>query len=161
MSDRLALTQLVDDVPVKIYERTAMVPNPAISMIPTPMVIETFYVLPAPDWPKVRIRARRGLARLFYRFGRRTGLTHDDERFNAAFRVDSEDVDFAILLLRPELQAFLLEKTNVDWSAGHGAIKLFYRGRLRRDRVGRSLERLRRFRDLIDDELFTFSASTS
>ncbi len=161
MSDRHALTQLVDEVPVKIYERTAMMPNPALYMIPMGTVIETFYVLPAPEWPKVRIRARRGLARLFYRFGRRTGLVLDDERFNAAFRVDSEDDDFAILLLSPELQAFLLEKTNVDWSAGHGAIKLFYRGGLRRNRVDRSLERLRRFRDLIDDELFTLSASTS
>lgn len=158
MSDRLALTQLLDDTPVEIYERTAMIPN---GMTVTPTVYETFYILPAPDWPKVRIRARRGLARVFYRFGRRPGLVLDDERFNAAFRVDSEDDEFAILLLRPELQAFLLEKTNVDWSAGRGAIKLFYRGRLRRDRVDRSLERLRRFRDGIDDELFTFSASTS
>ena len=161
MSDRLALTRLLGDVPVEIYERTGMMPNPALSMIPTPTVFEIFYVLPAPNWPKVRIRARRGLGRLFYRFGRRTGLMLDDERFNAAFRVDSEDDDFAILLLGPQLQAFLLEKTNVDWSAGRGAIKLFYRGGLRRNRVDRSLERLRRFRDLIDDELFTFSASAS
>ncbi len=89
MPDRLALTRLLDDVPVEIYERTEMMPNPALGMIPTPTVFETLYVLPAPDWPKVRIRARRGLARLFYRFSRRTGLLLDDERFNAAFRVDS------------------------------------------------------------------------
>ncbi len=146
MPDRLALTQLLDDVPVEIYER--------IVMTPTPAVYETFYVLPAPDWPKVRIRARRGFSRLLYRLGRRTGLMLDDERFNAAFRVDSEDEDFAILLLSPQLQAFLLEKTNVDWSAGRGAIKVFYRGPLRRSRVERSLERLRCFRDLIDGELF-------
>ena len=81
----------------------------------------------------------------------------DDERFNAAFRVDSEDDDFAFLMLNTDLQSFLLKKTNVDWSAGRGALKLFYRGRLRRNRVDRSLERLRRFRDLIDVELFTFS----
>ncbi len=65
--------------------------------------------------------------------------------------------DFAALLLSPELQAFLLEKTNVSWSAGRGAIKLFYRGGLKRKRVDQSLERIRRFRDLIDAELFTFS----
>ena len=146
MPDRLALTILLDDQPVEIYER--------IVMTPTPAVIETFYVLPAPDWPKVRIRARRGLASLLYRFGLKPGLVLDDERFNAAFRVDSEDSEFAVLLLSPELQAFLLEKTSVDWSAGRGAIKLFYRGRLRRGRVDRSLGRLRRFRDLIDNELF-------
>ena len=161
MADRLALTRLLDDVPVEIYERSAMIPNPALGMIPTTTVFETFYVLPAPDWPKVRIRARRVLGRLLYRFGLRTGLMLDNERFNASFRVDSADDDFAILLLSPELQAFLLEKTNVDWSAGSGAIKLFYRGGLKKSRVDRSLERLRRFRDLIDEELFTFGESTS
>lgn len=160
MPDRLAMTRLLDDVPVKIYERSAMMPNPALGMIPMPSVYELFYVYPAPNWPKVRIRARRGLGRLFYRFGRRKGLVLDNDQFNASFRVDCADEDFAILLLNPELQAFLLEKTNVDWSAGHGAIKLFYRGQLRKNRVDQSLQRLRRFRDLIDDELFTFDASS-
>ena len=112
-----------------------MVPNAAISMIPTPMVTEIFYVYPAPNWPKVRIRSRRILGRLLYRFGRRPGLVLDNERFTAAFRVDFEDEDFAVLLLNPDLQAFLLEKPNVDWSAGRGAIKLFYRGSLRRSRI--------------------------
>ncbi len=157
MADDLVLTRLIGDVPVKIYERSAMVPNPALSMIPMKTVVETFYVLPAPNWPKVRIPARRFFSRLFYKFGHRSGLMLDDDRFNAAFRVDSEDDDFATLLLNTELQAFLLEKTNVDWSAGHGEIKLFYRGKLRRKRVDKSLERLSSFRDLIDDELFTFS----
>ena len=157
MADTLALTRLLDDVPVEIYERSAMIPNPALGMMPMNTVYETFYVLPAPNWPKVRIRARRFLSRLLYKLGHQPGLMLDDERFNAAFRVDSEDDDFAALLLSPELQAFLLEKTNVDWSAGRGAIKLFYRGGLRKKRVDKSLQRLRRFRDLIDEELFTFS----
>ena len=161
MADRLVMTRLLDGVPVKIYERIVSMPNPAIGMIPTPSVFEIFYVHPAPDWPKVRIRARRVFGRLLYRFGLRKGLMLDNERFNASFRVDSADADFAILLLSPELQAFLLEKTNVDWSAGSGAIKLFYRGGLKKSRVDRSLERLRRFRDLIDKELFTFGESTS
>ena len=159
MADYLTLTRLLDGVPVEIYERSAMIPNPALSMIPIKTVYETFYVLPAPNWPKVRIRARRFFARLLYKLGHQPGLMLDDELFNAAFRVDSEDDDFAALLLSPELQAFLLEKTNVDWSAGRGAIKLFYRGGLRKKRVDKSLQRLRRFRELIDEELFTFSDS--
>ncbi len=158
MPDRLVETRYIDDVPIEIYVRSAMIPNPAIYMIPTKVAVETFYVMPAPDWPKVRIRARRGLARLLYRFGRRPGIVLDNVRFNSAFRVDCEDADFALVLLSPELQAFLLDKTSVDWSAGGGAIKLFYRGGLRKKRIDRSLERLRRFRDLIDDELFTFTA---
>ena len=153
MSDRLVMTRMIGDVPVEIYERSAMMPNPALGMIPAATVVEVFYVLGAPDWPKVQIRARRGLGRVLYRLGRRPGLMLDDARFNAAFRVESEDDDFAIVLLRPELQTFLIEKTNVDWSAGRGAIKLWYRGGLRKDRVDRSLERLGRFVDQIDPVL--------
>ena len=157
MADKLVLTRLLDDMPVEIYERSAMIPNPALNMIPIKTVIETFYVHPAPNWPKVRIRARRFFWRLLYRLGNRPGLMLDNDKFNAAFRVDSEDDDFASLLLNPELQAYLLQKPNVSWSAGRGAIKLFYRGGLRRKRVDRSLRRIRRFRELIDAELFTFS----
>ncbi len=156
MSDRLVLTKMIDDVPVEIYERTMMIPNPAIMMIPMPVVVETFYVMPAPQWPKVRIRARRGFSRLLYRLGRRPGLVLDNARFNERFRVECEDEDFAILLLSPAMQQFLLSKTNVDWSAGGGAIKLFYRGALNKKRVARSLERLRRFRALIDEDLLAF-----
>ncbi len=158
MPDHLAETRLIDDIPVEIYQRSAMVANPAIGMIPTRMVVETFYVMPAPDWPKVRIRARRSLARLLYALGRRPGIELDNSRFSAAFRVDCEDEGFALLLLNPGLQEFLLEKAGVDWSAGGGAIKLFYRGRLRRKKIDRSIARLRRFRDLLDPELFTFDA---
>jgi len=147
---------MIDDVPVEIYERTMMVPNPAIMMIPMPVVVETFYVCPAPQWPKVRIRARRGLSRVFYRLGRRPGLVLDNARFNERFRVECADEDFAILLLSPAIQLFLLSKTNVDWSAGGGAIKLFYRGSLKKNRVSASLERLRRFRALIDEDLLSF-----
>ncbi|MCH8824530.1 MAG: hypothetical protein IH984_13600 [Planctomycetes bacterium] len=161
MADTLTLTRLLDDVPVEIYERSAMIPNPALGMMPMKTVYETFYVLPAPNWPKVRIRTRYIFARLLYRLGYQPGLKLDDERFNAAYRVDSEDDDFAALLLSPELQAFLLEKTSVSWSAGRGAIKLFYRGGLRKKRIDKSLQRLRNFRDLIDAELFTFSDSIS
>ncbi len=156
MRDRLADTRPMDDVCVEIYERSALIPNPAIGMIPTRMVVETFYVMPAPDWPKVRIRARRWRARLLYRLGRRPGVALEDARFNLAFRVDCEDEGFALLLLNPPLQEFLLKKASVDWSAGGGAIKLFYRGRLRRKKIDHSIARLRRFRDLLDQELFTF-----
>ncbi len=146
MTTRLAMTRELDGVDVEIYER--------IVFIGTPAIVETFYVLPAPDWPKVRIQRRRGISGLLSRFGRRSGIELDDDAFNAAYRVSCVDPEFAILLLNPELQAFIMQKRSVDWSAGGGAIKLFYGGALRRSRVDRSLERLRRFRDLIDSELF-------
>ncbi|MFT5422808.1 MAG: hypothetical protein ACI89L_000577 [Phycisphaerales bacterium] len=46
----------------------------------------------------------------------------------------------------------------MDWSAGDGTIKLFYRGRLKRKRIDRAIERLVAFRDLIDPELYAVFA---
>ncbi len=158
MNDRLITTRLIDGTPVKIYERSATIPNAAIGMIPTTTVYETIYIMPAPDWPKVRIRARRFFSRIFYHFGYHPGLMLDDPQFNAAFRVDAEDENFAIMFLNPDLQTFLLTKTNIDWSAGRGAIKLFYRGGLRKNRIDKSIQRLRNFRNLINEELFVKSA---
>ncbi len=77
--------------------------------------------------------------------------------FNDAFRVDAEHDDFAIALLSAEMQQFLLEKPTVDWSVGHGHLKLFYRGRLRRSRMDRSLDRLRRFWRQVAPELMEWT----
>ena len=137
---------------VQVFERVSEGFDPT-TMIPMRSVVEVFYACEAPDWPKVRVRARRTVARLLYGLGRRPGLSLDDTRFDAAFRVDAEDEDFALRLLSPEMRRLLLEKRTVDWSMGHGLVKLFYRGRLRRDRIARSLDRLRRFWALVPPEL--------
>lgn len=162
MNDRLVTTREIDGDPVEIYQRSAMVPNAALSMFPTPTVVECFFVLPAPNWPRVRVRSRRGLARLAFALGRRTGTRLDprstNPRFTAAFRVDCDEPDFASTLLTPSLQQHILTKRSVDWSAGEGAIKLFYRGRLRTKRINQALHRLKVFRDLIDPELYTIFA---
>lgn len=155
MAEHLVMTGLLDGEVVEIFQRSAVTLNPALGMLPMQAATEVVYVVAGPDWPKVRIRARRGFARFAYRWGRRPGLMLHDERFNAAFRIYCDDAEFPSLLLNPGLQSFLLEKTTVDWSAGGGAIKLFYRGRLRKNRVDRSIERLGKFRSLIDDELFS------
>jgi len=164
MADRLVTTRDLNGDPVEIYERTAMIPNAALSMIPTPMIVECFYVLPAPGWPKIRIRARRGLARVGYALGRRTGTPLDPKtvgpQFRAAFRVDCDEPDFAHVFLAPPLQRHVLTKRTVDWSAGEGAIRLFYRGKLRTKRIDAALQRLRLFRDAIDPELYAIFAES-
>ena len=149
---------LLDGRQVAIFERSITFPNPALNMIPTTTVVETFYVCEAPDLPVVRIRTRRGLMPLLYRLGRRPGLELDDPRFNAAFRVDTEDEDFAIILLSPEMQSFLLEKRSVDWSTGPEGLKLFYRGGLKKKRLEASLDRMRRFWALVPPELLDWFA---
>jgi len=166
MPDKLVMTTHLGDGQdgqdaraVEIYHRIINVPNAAVAMVPMPMVSETFYVLPAPaDWPKVQIRARRGFGRWRYRLGKRRGkgkgIMLESERFNEAFRVISKDEPFAIMLLNPELQGFILEKQDVDWSAGEGAIKLWYRGKLNKRTIPKALDRLARFERLIAPELF-------
>jgi hypothetical protein len=158
MTDRLVMTREIESLPVEIYERTVMVPNPALSMVPMPIITLSFYVMPAPDWPHVNIRARRGLARLFYTWGRRPGISLENEHFVKSFRVDSDDEDFAVLLLTPEIQAFLLDLPGVNWSLGRGAITMFTPGRLVHNRIDGALKQLGDFRRLIDPELFTFHA---
>jgi hypothetical protein len=156
MPDKLVMTTHLGEganaAPVEIYERTQIVMAGSVMV---PVVVENYYVLGAPtDWPKVQIKARRRLGRWLYRWGKHRGIMLDDARFNARFRVTSKDETFAIMLLNPELQGFILEKQDVDWSAGEGAIKLWYRGKLNKRAIPRALDRLARFERLIAPELF-------
>ena len=151
MADKLVKTVFLDDLPVEIYERSQMM---WLGSFMAPVVVECFYVLPAPNWPKVQIRARRGMAKLWYKLGNRAGIMLDDNAFNAAYKVTSADEEFAIMLLGPELQAFILKKPTVDWSVGEGSIKLWYKGKLKKRRIGKSLDRLGRFTLCIDEALF-------
>ncbi|MBO6514174.1 MAG: hypothetical protein JJ974_09445 [Phycisphaerales bacterium] len=148
MPNKLIKTTFLGDQPVEIYERSQMM---WLGSFMAPVVVECYYKLPAPNWPKVQIQARRGLSRIFRS---RKGIQLDDEQFNASFRVRTQDEEFAIMLLNPELQRFILDKPSVDWSAGEGAIKLWYRGKLRKKRIDRSLDRLSKFQSLITPELF-------
>ena len=159
MPDKLVMTKHIgeppNEVPVHIYERTQMV-YAGSTMIPA--VVECFFVLPAPNWPRVRIQARRGLTKWLFRRGigkgKHAGIMLDDDLFNNVFKVTSKDEEFAIMLLSPELQAFLLTKANIDWSTGDSTIKLWYRGKIRKSRINASLERIAHFQSLIANELF-------
>ena len=156
MADKLVKTVFLDNQPVEIYERSQMV---WLGSFMAPVVVECFYKHPAPNWPKVQIRARRGLAKLWYKFGNRTGIMLDDEAFNAAYKVTSRDEEFAIMLLSPELQAFIMDKPTVDWSAGNGAIKLWYKGKLKKKRIEKALVRLGTFKSHINNDLFGWEDS--
>lgn len=156
MSDKLVMTKFLENQPVEIYERTQMV---WVGSFMAPVVVECYYKLPAPNWPKVQIRARRRLAKLWYKFGYRTGIMLDDDAFNAAFKVTSRDEEFAVMLLSLELQGFIMDKPTVDWSAGHGSIKLWYRGKLRKRRVGHALDRIGTFYSLIAPELLDWDGA--
>lgn len=119
-------------------------------------VSHTIYASEAPHWPKVHIVPRVGLRRLFFALGRRSGLLLDDPTFNANFRVRTDDEDFAITLLTPSLQRFMLGKRRVAWRIGHGHVCLVYPGNLHPDRMEASLARLEGFWSHVARELESF-----
>lgn len=146
MSIKLVESCSIDGRAVRVFQRYA-----SSEYGPTPS--EVYFECDAPNWPKVRIRGRRRLWLWLMKLFSGPGLQLDDANFNRTFRVDTEDENFAIALLTPDMQQFLLEKRNVDWSVGRGSMKLFYGGRLKRKRLPQSLERIKRFWQHIAPEL--------
>ena len=162
MTDKLVMTKHFGQPPnertVEIYERSQIVP---IGAIMAPTVVECYFLLQAPvHWPKIQIRTRRGFAKWFAKSKSQSGILLDDDNFNRTFKVSSKDKergqDFAIMLLTPELQRFMLEKQGVDWSVGEGAIKLWYRGKLKKKKADRAVDRLAHFESLIPDALYAY-----
>lgn len=151
MADKLVMTKFVGEQPVEIYERSQWM---WLGSFAAPIVVECYYKLPAPNWPKVQIQARRGLAKMFYSRRRHKGIVLESDAFNAAYKVKTKDEDFAVLLLNPDLQSFIMNKPTVDWSVGEGFIKLWYRGKLRKKRIDNALNRLAKFQSLITEDLY-------
>ena len=77
----------------------------------------------------------------------------ENPAFNLRFKVKTDDDDFAIALLSPEMQEFMLTKTTVSWRIVENRICLIYSGRLKLNRMEPSLQRMRRFWELIAPEL--------
>lgn len=116
-------------------------------------VAHSIYAVEAPAWPETHITPRHWFARLVRKLGRPTGLELDDPEFNRRFKVKSHDEDFAIALLSPEMQAFMLTKLTTKWHITPGRLCLVYSGTLKRDRMEASLQRLRQFWELVPAEL--------
>lgn len=132
------------------FETYYITRNPE-AMVP---VHHTVFTLDAPDyWRTLKVSPRCWWGRLMYRLGRRRGMVFESEEFTSTFRVEADDEAFAIAFLSPELQAFMLEKTDVVWHVEPGRLSLVYSGSLKTDRINASLARLERGWSLIDDAL--------
>ncbi len=59
----------------------------------------------------------------------------------SGFKVKASDEDFALMLLSPMMQQFLVEKTNVTWHLNQGRVCLVYNGSLKFDRLEASVRR--------------------
>lgn len=122
----------------------------------TTTVFHCVYTTQAPDWPRLSITPRGPFSKLFRKLGRRKGLLLDDPNFNHAFIVRCDDEPFAVTLLTPGMQRFMLEKTNVRWRITHEKIFLIYKGALKLKRMPVSVDRLARFWSNVPPEVETW-----
>jgi len=111
----------------------------------TQTIYHCVYSTEAPNWPQCSVTPRGPISKLLRKLGRRKGLLLDDPAFNDAYVVNCEDEPFAVTLLTPEMQRFMLEKTNTRWRILRGRVFLVYRGRLKLERMPVSVNRLERF----------------
>jgi hypothetical protein len=119
----------------------------------------TIYATEAPSWPMVRIQAWGVFDRLMHRFGRVSSVEVESDAFNRAFRVIAEDEAFAVTLLSPEMQEFLLEKSRgARWRIERGHVCLVYTGKMAGSRVEASIDRMARFWSHVAPELEGWSA---
>jgi hypothetical protein len=132
-----------------IFESSYMVYTGQTTM----QVANTVYAVASPDWPVTHVTPRGVLSRLFVALGVGTGLRLENPQFNARFAVLTDDEDFAVALLGPDMQTFMLTKARVRWRVGHGRVCLVYPGSLKPARVTVSLDRMRAFWTWVPREL--------
>ncbi|MCH8316419.1 MAG: hypothetical protein IIA64_10635 [Planctomycetes bacterium] len=138
-----------DGRPITVFESSYMIYTGQTMM----QVAYTVYAVDAPDWPSTHITRRNWFGRMALKLGRQPALLLDNPQFNSRFKVRTENDDFAIALLSPEMQAFMLQKMNVRWRIKDGRVCLCYSGTLKPQRLTASLERMRQFWSLVPDEL--------
>jgi hypothetical protein len=146
---KIALEGTVAGRPLTAFQHHYII-NTGQAVIP---VYHAVFVTPVPVWPKVKVQPRGRFGRLLMRFNLRRGMTLDDPRFNRQCRVTTDDEDFALVLLHPEMQHLLAEKPSITWHVGGGWCAMIYNGQLRLERMPGSLDRLERFWALVPPEL--------
>ena len=139
----------LDGRPAVFFEASYMVSTGQV-MVP---VAHTIYTVESPAWPATHIKRRNPFGRLAVRLGRQPRLAMENPAFNLYFKVKTDNDDFAIALLSPEMQEFMLTKTTVSWRIVANRVCLIYSGTFKSNRMESSLQRMRRFWELIAPEL--------
>ena len=138
-----------EDVNLTIFEH-----NYTVQTGQAPITIyHTIFAAEAPDWPETRISRRSMLDRVSGIFTSGPGIRTGDHHFDAARIVKSEQERFAQKLLHPHMRRFLLEKDDVVWHIIGGHVCLVYGGSMRTDRLDASIDRLKRFWQLVPEDL--------
>lgn len=142
-------TGSLDGRPVTAFQHFYMITT-GQATIP---IYHTICIAEAPSWPPVKVAPRNAIGRLLYRAGVRRGLLLEEEAFNAAIKVKAADEDFALLLLHPDMQQFILAHPGITWQINPGHVALISGGQMKFDLLEQRLEILRAFRQLIGEEL--------
>lgn len=118
-------------------------------------VLHTVATAPCPAaWPDVSIRARNLLHALLAMLGRRP-LRLDDPAFNARWTVACAEPEFAVLLLTPDVQRWLLSAPRAEsWYIGRGQVVCLWHGRTDPALLPSLFERPRQFLALVPRELW-------
>jgi len=121
-------------------------------------VSHSVYATDAPGWPELTVRPRNLFSQFFFKLGRRKGLLLDEPKFNLAFVVECDDEPFAVTILPPVMQVFMLENPTARWRITHGKVFLIYRGPLKLDRMPASVDRMSRFWSHVPPEVEAWQA---
>lgn len=145
-----AISGDLDGRRITFFNNSYIIPAGTV-MVP---VMHCVFACEAPNWPTLSVRPQWILGRLFARRKARKGIVLENRAFNDAFRVVCSDEAFAVTLLSPEMQEFMLEKkSGLSWRIGTEMVCMVYMGTLKLNRVGTSLDRMRKFWSLVPVEL--------
>ncbi len=139
----------LDGRPAILFEATYVV-STGQAVVP---IAHTIYTIESPAWPTTHIKPRNLFGRLAVKLGRKPRLAMENPVFNLKVKVKTDDDDFAIALLSPQMQEFMLSKTSVWWRIVGSRVCLIYSGTLKSYRMESSLQRMRRFWELTAPEL--------
>ncbi len=139
----------LDGRPAVFFEATYMVSTGQM-VVP---VAHTIYTVESPAWPATHVTPRNLFWRLAVKLGRQPRLAMENPAFNLRFKLKTDDDDFAIALLSPEMQEFMLTKTTARWRIVGSRVCLIYAGTLKSSRMESSLQRMRGFWELVAPEL--------
>lgn len=117
-------------------------------------VYHTIAAVPCPPtWPKLGL-TRQNLWHAFVSLFAGKDLQVEDQAFNKRFHVNSEDPDFALLLLSPDVQAFCLTLPDqLVVKIGDGAVSLCVRERSSGAAAARLADQAAELRRRISEEL--------
>lgn len=111
------------------------------------------FALDAPSWPRVRVRRRNACSRALYRLGRQNGLMLDDDQFNHTTHVRTSDDDFAITMLAPTVQRWLLGVPFRSLHVGDGTVAIVLNGPMPLGALADGFNAVSTFRSMLSGEL--------